>query len=84
MGRISRVYGIEKDVILETKVKEVWEARAVDVGVATITFEVTGAPDRLADFLQLMSTYGVVSLAKSGRIALPREQKSAKKHLKSA
>ena len=62
----------------------VWEARAVDVGVATITFEVTGTPERLADFLQLMNTYGVVSLAKSGRIALPRDQKSAKKHLKSA
>lgn len=62
----------------------VWEARAVDVGVATITFEVTGPPERLADFLQLMNTYGVVSLAKSGRIALARDQKSGKKQLKSA
>jgi acetolactate synthase-1/3 small subunit len=62
----------------------VWEARAVDVGVVTITFEVTGPPERLADFLQLMSTYGIVSLAKSGRIALPRDQKSAKKQIKTA
>ena len=62
----------------------VWEARAVDVGVATITFEVTGPPERLADFLQLMNVYGIVSLAKSGRIALPRDQKSAKKQLQSA
>ena len=59
-------------------------ARAVDVGVATITFEVTGPPERLADFLQLMNVYGIVSLAKSGRIALPRDQKSAKKQLQSA
>ena len=43
-----------------------------------------GPPERLADFLQLMNSYGIVSLAKSGRIALPRDQKSNKKQLKSA
>jgi len=62
----------------------VCEAKAVDVGVTTITFEVTGPPDRLADFLQLMSTYGVTALAKSGRIALARDQKTAKSQTKSA
>ncbi len=60
------------------------EAKAVDVGASTITFEVVGPPERLADFLQLMATYGVVALAKSGRIALARDQKSTKKQLKSA
>jgi len=59
------------------------DAKAVDVGATTITFEVTGWPERLADFLELMSAYGVVALAKSGRIALAKDQKSAKK-LKSA
>jgi len=62
----------------------VCEAKAVDVGVTSITFEVTGPPDRLADFLQLMSTYGVTALAKSGRIALARDQKTAKTQSKSA
>jgi len=60
------------------------DAKAVDVGANTITFEVTGPPERLADFLQLMATYGIVALAKSGRIALPRDQKSTKKQLRSA
>ena len=62
----------------------VCEAKAVDVGVTTIAFEVTGPPERLADFLQLMSTYGVTSLAKSGRIALARDQKTARSQTKSA
>jgi acetolactate synthase-1/3 small subunit len=62
----------------------VCEAKAVDVGAASITFEMTGTPDRLADFLQLMSTYGIVALAKSGRIALARDQKTLKKSQKSA
>jgi acetolactate synthase-1/3 small subunit len=62
----------------------VFDAKAVDVGATTITFEITGRPERLADFIELMSSYGVVALAKSGRIALAKDQKSAKKQLKSA
>ncbi len=49
----------------------------VDVGASTITFEVTGEPGKLADFLELMKTYGIVNLVKSGRIAMGKDQKSA-------
>ena len=54
----------------------VFDAKAVDVGASTITFEVSGSPDTLADFLELLTPYGIVDLAKSGRIALPRDAKS--------
>ena len=54
----------------------IFEARAVDVGAATITFELAGTPAKLADFLELMRGYGIVELVKSGRIALPRAPKS--------
>jgi len=54
----------------------IFEAKAVDVGATTITFEVSGDPERLADFLELMKPYGVVDLAKSGRIALARAAKT--------
>ncbi len=63
----------------------IFEAKAVDVGVQTITFEVVGEPSHLADFLEIMKTYGIVSLVKSGRIVLARDTKSAsKKQRKSA
>ncbi|MGD2051583.1 MAG: acetolactate synthase small subunit [Acidimicrobiia bacterium] len=65
----------------------IFEAKTVDVGAASITFEVSGDPDRLADFLELMKPYGIVDLAKSGRIALGRDAKSkngAKTALRSA
>lgn len=55
----------------------IFEARAVDVGATTITFEVVGEPSRLADFLELMRTYGIVSLVKSGRIAMAKDAKAA-------
>ncbi len=57
----------------------IFEAKAVDVGAQTITFEVVGEPSRLADFLEIMKTYGIVSLVKSGRIVLAKDTKSVTK-----
>ena len=57
----------------------IFEAKAVDVGAHTITFEIVGEPSRLSDFLEIMRPYGIVSLVKSGRIALAKDVKSGSK-----
>ncbi|MFV1970998.1 MAG: acetolactate synthase small subunit [Acidimicrobiia bacterium] len=57
----------------------IFDATAVDVGANTIAFEVVGEPSRLSDFLEFMRTYGIVSLVKSGRIALAKDSKSQSK-----
>ncbi|MFV2000279.1 MAG: acetolactate synthase small subunit [Acidimicrobiia bacterium] len=57
----------------------IFEAKAVDVGANTITFEIVGEPSRLSDFLEIMRPHGIVSLVKSGRIALAKDTKSASK-----
>jgi acetolactate synthase small subunit len=36
----------------------------------------SGEPDRLADFLEVMRPYGIIDLAKSGRIAMSKDPKS--------
>ncbi len=54
----------------------IFSATAVDVGKNSITFELSGEPDKLSDFLELMTPYGIVDLVKSGRIALGRDPKS--------
>lgn len=54
----------------------IFKAKTVDVGVSTLTFELSGEPDALADFLELMRPYGIVDLVKSGRIAMARDAKS--------
>ena len=56
----------------------IFNARAVDVGSSTITFELSGPPDRLGDFLELMRPYGIIDLVKSGRIAMAKDAKSSK------
>ncbi len=53
-------------------------AEAVDVGPSTVTFQVVGEPEQLANFHELMKTYGIVSLVKSGRIAMARDAKNQK------
>lgn len=57
----------------------IFKAKTVDVGRSTITFELSGEPDRLADFLELMRPYGIVDLVKSGRIAMARDPKTKNK-----
>jgi acetolactate synthase-1/3 small subunit len=50
-----------------------FDAKVIDLGTGSITFEVTGSPAHLGAFLDHMSGYGVVDLVKSGRIAMRRE-----------
>lgn len=59
--------------ILDTA--KMFDASAVDVGASTITFEVVGEPSRLSDFHEIMKTHGIISLVKSGRIALAKDTK---------
>ena len=55
----------------------VFKAKAVDVGTNSITFEVTGSPDKVNDFLELLRPYGLIELVKSGWIALARDPKGS-------
>lgn len=60
------------------EVATVFQAHAVDVGANSIMFQVTGSPQKINDFLDLMRPYGIIDLVKSGRIALQRENKQRK------
>jgi acetolactate synthase-1/3 small subunit len=55
---------------------EVFRGRVVDVSPDTIAIEITGTPDKLDAFLNLMKTYGVMELARTGLTALSRGTKS--------
>jgi acetolactate synthase-1/3 small subunit len=73
--RVS-VKGDNRASVLE--IATIFKATAIDVGTNSLTFQVTGTPAKLNDFLELIRPYGVVDMAKSGRIALSREAKSRK------
>ena len=57
----------------------IFKASAVDVGANSITFEISGDPEQLSNFLELMRPYGVIDLVKSGRIAIPKDPKAKRR-----
>jgi len=55
---------------------EVFRGHIVDVSSETLTIEITGAPDKIEAFLNLMKPYGIMELARTGLTALSRGIKS--------
>jgi acetolactate synthase I/III small subunit len=55
---------------------DVFRSRIIDVSTDSLTVEITGTPDKIDAFLNLMKTYGVIELARTGITALARGAKS--------
>ena len=50
----------------------VFEGRILSVGWDQLTIVLEGHPEKLDDFEELLSNYGIVSLQRTGRVALPK------------
>jgi acetolactate synthase-1/3 small subunit len=55
---------------------DVFRGRVVDVSPETLTIEITGTSDKIDAFLNLMKTYGIMELARTGITALSRGVRS--------
>lgn len=51
---------------------EIFRAKIVDVAAEAVTIEVTGSPDKLHAFEELVHDFGIIELIKGGRVALGR------------
>ncbi|MCL2288548.1 MAG: acetolactate synthase small subunit [Candidatus Bathyarchaeota archaeon] len=56
----------------------VFRGRIIDISTDSLTVEITGRPDKIDAFLNLMKTFGVLELARTGITALARGIKSIK------
>jgi acetolactate synthase I/III small subunit len=54
---------------------EMFRAQIVDVGRAELMIIITGAEDKLQAFTDLLQPYGIVEVARTGVIAMPRSEK---------
>jgi acetolactate synthase I/III small subunit len=54
----------------------VFRGRVIDVSNDSLTVEITGGPDKIDAFLNLMKTFGIIELARTGITALARGAKS--------
>jgi acetolactate synthase-1/3 small subunit len=57
---------------------DIFEGKIVAVGVDAVTVSLEGHPDKLDDFEDLLSGYGIVELQRTGRIALPKLDREAR------
>lgn len=57
---------------------KVFRSRIIDISPDSLTVEITGGPDKINAFLNLMKTFGVLELARTGITALSRGAKAIK------
>ena len=60
---------------------EVFRVRVADVTHETLTIEATGNPEKLNALLGLLEDFGIVELARTGRIALTRGNKGIRERV---
>jgi acetolactate synthase-1/3 small subunit len=56
---------------------QVFGGRILAVGADLLTISIEGAPEKVDDFEELLRPYGIVELQRTGRVALPRLERSA-------
>lgn len=52
---------------------EIFRAEIVDISLKTMTLEVTGEPEKIDNFIELVSSYTVKELIRTGRISMVKE-----------
>jgi acetolactate synthase I/III small subunit len=57
---------------------DVFRGRIIDVSTDSLTVEITGTPDKIDAFLNLMKSFGILELARTGITALARGAQSIK------
>jgi acetolactate synthase-1/3 small subunit len=55
------------------QITDIFRAKIVDVQPKTVTIEITGDESKMDKFLELMKTFGIQELARTGKVALPRK-----------
>jgi acetolactate synthase I/III small subunit len=55
------------------QITDIFRAKIVDVQPKSLTIEVTGNESKVEKFLELMQSFGITELTRTGKAALPRK-----------
>ena len=55
------------------QIADIFRAKIVDVQPSSLTIEVTGDESKIEKFIELMQTFGVQELTRTGKVALARK-----------
>ena len=74
-----RVQPDERGQVLE--LATIFEAKILAVGANALTLSLEGRPDKLDDFEELLDDYNIIELQRTGRVALPKLDRTARLRL---
>jgi acetolactate synthase I/III small subunit len=55
------------------QITDIFRAKIVDVQPKSLTVEITGAESKVEAFLELMKSFGIMDLTRTGKVAMPRK-----------
>ncbi|WP_340690020.1 acetolactate synthase small subunit [Hydrogenobacter thermophilus] len=55
------------------RLTEIFRGKIVDVSQSTYTVEITGTEDKINAFIELVKPFGIMEMARTGKVALKRE-----------
>jgi acetolactate synthase I/III small subunit len=55
------------------QVTDIFRGKIIDVQPKSLTIEITGNESKVEKFIELMKTFGIVDLTRTGKVALPRK-----------
>ena len=55
------------------QITDIFRAKIVDVQPKSLTIEATGDEGKVEKFIELMETFGVLDLTRTGKVAMPRK-----------
>jgi len=55
------------------QIAEIFRAEIVDISLKSITLEVTGEPEKIDNFIELLKPYTIRELIRTGRISMTKE-----------
>ena len=76
--KVSATAGQRTEITL---LVEMFRGRVVDISLDTLMVEISGQERKIEAFIELMRPYGIVELARTGRIALVRGTRGLKEEI---
>jgi acetolactate synthase-1/3 small subunit len=83
-------HSVERELLLATvrvapedrgqvvELTTIFEGKILAVGAEALTVSLEGHPDKIDDFEELLRSYGIVELQRTGRVALPKLDREAR------
>jgi acetolactate synthase-1/3 small subunit len=72
-----RIDGEQRGAVVE--LANIFEAKVLAVGSDAMSLSMDGTPEKIDDFEELLKGYGIVESQRTGRVALPKLEREARK-----